>query len=1087
MIPTLSGINFAEIAQEIKKHANESKNEEDLRIRVENLLRSKVFDKLGIPWASYEHKSKKLSTIKTGRKDALYGRVIIEYEPPGKFKSKAGFEEAKNQVKRYIEEEAGTKEEYGKFFGIVIDGYSIAFVRFRKNKWEDPIQPSDINEQTISTFLRAISGLQRKPIDVDYLLLDFGPRSELSKKVILSLYEILLKSKSKRTQMLFDDWRRVFSQVCSYSKDKLTGLIEYYDLQDSKIIDVEKLMFAVHTYYTFLMKLLTSEIVSFFNPIFGSFLERLESSFHRKLEDFRTELIDLEEGGIISKIGIRNFLEADYFAWYLDEWNRNIAELIIEVIRKLREYEPGTAELDPDRVKDLFKRLYQNLVPKKVRHDLGEYFTPDWLAELLMNEVGYDGNPDKRVLDPACGSGTFLVLTIKRIRDYAEEHFYSDKKELLKKITNNVVGIDLNPLAVLASRANYIIALGELIRSVPKEGIEIPVYLSDSILVSRGISIFTGKPEFVLETSVGKFWVREELINKNLWSPLLNAIEFCLKNEYSITDFKNYVNSIFANSGFVSKDSYGAAVRLYEQFLKLEKRNLDRIWTKVIKNSFAPLLIGQFDYVVGNPPWINWENLPDNYKKLCMNIWDAYGLFPFKGWKGKLGSAKYDISMVFVYASIDKYVKQHGKLAFLITQSLFQSDAGYGFRKFYYTKNENLKQYFRIEKVYDLVDLNPFEGATNRTSFFIATKGYETKYPIDYIIWKKIKPVDIFGELPDITKKIKILKWYAKPVIPEDENSKWLIYEGSESLSTLQKILGKSVYRGLTGSYTEGANGIYWIEIVRKISENTVLVKNIISGVKKSVKEISLPIETDLIYPLLRGGEVDKWFTTQKLYLIFTSKHLKNEIKEGYLKTKLPKTYNFLNTFRSILDKRSSYSFKLKPQGYPFYTIYGSKEMLEPFKVVWQRMGSKLKAAVISTKEDKMLGGSKPIIPQETIIFVPLKNEKEAHYICAILNSSIIEFVLKSYSMVGGKSFASTHILDNINIKKFEKNNKLHIKLAELSKKAHELKKKIYEEDKENFKKELIKIENQIDETVAKLYKISSRELKEIRKILEKM
>ncbi|MCK4734840.1 MAG: N-6 DNA methylase [Methanophagales archaeon] len=73
-------------------------------------------------------------------------------------------------------------------------------------------------------------------------------------------------------------------------------------------------------------------------------------------------------------------------------------------------------------------------MPKKVRHDLGEYFTPDWLAELVLKEVEYDGDLEKRVLDPACGSGTFLVLAIKEVKNYAEEHFVTDKRELLRKI-----------------------------------------------------------------------------------------------------------------------------------------------------------------------------------------------------------------------------------------------------------------------------------------------------------------------------------------------------------------------------------------------------------------------------------------------------------------------------------------------------------------------------------------------------------------------------------------------------------------------------------------------------------------------------
>ena len=111
----------------------------------------------------------------------------------------------------------------------------------------------------------------------------------------------------------------------------------------------------------------------------------------------------------------------------------------------------------------MLKRLYQYLVPKRIRHDLGEYYTPDWLAELVISEIGYDGNLNKRFLDPTCGSGTFLVLAIKRARQYALDHFV-DETETLEGILKNIVGFDLNPLAVLSARTNYLIALGKLIK-----------------------------------------------------------------------------------------------------------------------------------------------------------------------------------------------------------------------------------------------------------------------------------------------------------------------------------------------------------------------------------------------------------------------------------------------------------------------------------------------------------------------------------------------------------------------------------------------------------------------------------------------
>ena len=54
---------------------------------------------------------------------------------------------------------------------------------------------------------------------------------------------------------------------------------------------------------------------------------------------------------------------------------------------------------------------------------------------------------------------------------------------------------------------------------------------------------------------------------------------------------------------------------LYERLLGLHRKGLDGLWARLLKNNFAPLTVGRFDYVVGNPPWVNWEHLPDGYRQ----------------------------------------------------------------------------------------------------------------------------------------------------------------------------------------------------------------------------------------------------------------------------------------------------------------------------------------------------------------------------------------------------------------------------------------------------------------------------------------
>jgi len=141
----------------------------------------------------------------------LYGTVIIEYKAPKKLDTVSEFVKAKEQIIEYIKEEAGGKpENFGKFFGVILDGYKISFVRFRRNQWVAD-EPTELSEESVYRLLEAIISLKRKAIDADFLLTDFGPESETSEKVISVLYEALVNSKSSRTEMLFRDWKRVFS------------------------------------------------------------------------------------------------------------------------------------------------------------------------------------------------------------------------------------------------------------------------------------------------------------------------------------------------------------------------------------------------------------------------------------------------------------------------------------------------------------------------------------------------------------------------------------------------------------------------------------------------------------------------------------------------------------------------------------------------------------------------------------------------------------------------------------------------------------------------------------------------------------
>jgi type I restriction-modification system DNA methylase subunit len=320
--------------------------------------------------------------------------------------------------------------------------------------------------------------------------------------MIAALEKAVQSGSDPLVQKLFEQWQTFFSEVIEYkeafSETKLKDLQKFaaragVDLENDEEA-ATRFFFAIHTYFVLLVKLLAwLALYRYLGlkigvPSFGNLAALPATQLQREIKR-------MEDGDIFHDWAkITNLLEGDFFRWYLYAWNDDIDSALREVLAKLDNYDPTTLELDPDSTRDLLKKLYHYLMPGEIRHNLGEYYTPDWLAQMLLNQLDhafFEDNPEKssylkdnllklRFLDPACGSGTFLVLIIKRIRDVGRQLLLPES-EILKSILNNIMGFDLNPLAVIAARTNYLLALGSLIEQ-PHGDISLPVYLADSIV-----------------------------------------------------------------------------------------------------------------------------------------------------------------------------------------------------------------------------------------------------------------------------------------------------------------------------------------------------------------------------------------------------------------------------------------------------------------------------------------------------------------------------------------------------------------------------------------------------------------------------
>jgi hypothetical protein len=810
------------------------------------------------------------------------------------------------------------------------------------------------------------------------LVADFGPKTSRAQQAVRALYAAERESTHPAVIKLFEQWRQFFSEATEYkawaarieNKTPFRALVKNLGL-DPEGTEAPRVFFAVDTYYALLVKLVAALAAA---RLAGNRSAPLSAFASKRGTKLRAAFAALERGRTFREYGIRSFVGGDFFGWYLTAWNEEIEQSASILAQRLAQYDPGPLELDPENARDLLKRPYQCLVPRQIRHDLGEYYTPDWLAErLIVQTLGETdlGDARKRVLDPACGSGTFLVILIKHIRRQAQRRGLSAAKPL-ELVLRNVVGFDLNPLAVIAARTNYLLALGDLLAARQGE-IEIPVFQADSVLTS---------------------------------SP--------------------------------------------------------------------PCSPEPYDYIVGNPPWINWESLPDDYRQRTKALWEHYGLFPHGGMDAILGKGKKDLCMLMTYVALDRYLRNGGKLGFVISQSVFKgAGAAQGFRRFRLPDGTPCGPV----AVDDMAAIAAFEGAASRTAILLVTKGRAVRYPVPYRQWFKRKKGHGSAVGLDrpyervVGEEIDFRALEAEPIDDQDPTSAWLTGRAG-ARGAVRKLRGASEYVAREGANTGGANAVYWVERVAERRGGLAVVANVLGRAKKRVQTTQAAVETDILFPLIRTADLRRWSAKPEIMIILAQDPARRiGISPAVMERKYPHIQSYLARYERVLRGRAAYR-RYFAKSDPYWTMFNiGPYTLAGWKVVWQRMGSTMRAAVCGQADGK------PIVPQETLCFVAAATKGEAHYLCAVLNSAPFGFAVSSYSQKGGKSFASPHILENLRVPVFDKASRLHLKLSRLSIAAH---KASYDGNDDAVER----VELAVDRCAADLWGLSAAELADIRRSL---
>lgn len=1022
---------LADVYKKLVARTKKAENEEEVRLAWFRAIE----DASGIEFHAERYK-----------RDLSYNNVVIEFKARGKFNGRddsVSFKEAvQERLLPYIKKTSAAEGiERSDCIGIAIDGEHLAFAQVVGDKIHHqhllPVTPV-----TFNMVVEACRQSRRRAITAKNLIEDFGHDSPRGLAVMQALSDALAdaieSSADKKIQMLFEEWRTLYGQVAALSREQLKGINSAvrFTYPGKKEHDVPARLFVIHTFNSLLSKLLAAEILAAHDLASGvAFSQELATITDDN--DLVSRLhSDIEEGQYFEAVGIKGFVEEAIFSWYVDaartnEHRQKIADGIRDVLAELSLYRTDRL----DHTGDVLCDFYQDLVPDALRKALGEFYTPQWLVQVTVDRANIKDWIASRILDPTCGSGSFLTEIIRRKREAAESLGMS-ATDTVEMIIQTVWGFDLNPLAVQSARTNFVMAIADLLE--PGQSVEVPVLLADAIYSPAPPPDSTDSlVEYEIGSKVAnlKILLPPELAyDRQTLDKVFEVMGEMVEEEQEYDDCAKSLEQRGILKATQLQEWLHPLETTYNQVLDLHRRNWNGIWFRIVRNFFWSATAGEFDVIVGNPPWVRWSKLPDAYRERVKPTCEQYTIFSDTPHHG---GNELDISGMITYTTADKWLKSGGVLAFVITQTHFQSPSSQGFRRFRIDSKYRLSP-IRID---DLKALKPFPDAANKTAIAVFKKvTSKPKYPVPYYLWiaKGGEAKGIPSTLPatEVLGKVTILKNEANPV--GGEGSPWAILPPGR-FKVVEKISGRSEWVQGRKGITADLNGIYFVKVLGS-NPKTGLVQ-IATRPNAGRTDIGSAkkfwIEPTLLYPLIKGAsDFESCYLRRKeeLFAIVPNKGItKGAGKEAkdLIDKDCPATRKYFRTFEAFLRERSTWAKRMPAM--PFYSVYNVGEYsFAPYKVIWAEQSGKFSAAV-ATHGDVPLLGERPFVPDHKIFFVDFADKKPAYYLCGLLTSSIVKEYVESHNI----SIQVGDIFKHMNLPEFDDMDARHKELARLSEKAH--------------------------------------------------
>jgi SAM-dependent methyltransferase len=384
-------------------------------------------------------------------------------------------------------------------------------------------------------------------------------------------------------------------------------------------------------------------------------------------------------GDKFDESGIHGVVEPDFFDWVVEI---DGGETFIRTLAKrLDRFQWIAVE------QDVLKVLYESIIGVETRKRLGEYYTPDWLADVIVNETVIDPL-HSRVLDAACGSGTFLFHAIRLFLSAGEKEGLA-VGELIERVTRQVIGMDLHPVAVTLARVTYLLAIGRQRLLDPKRGlIQIPVYLGDSIQWQEQNIDLWAAGNLVIRADDNRELFGSELSfpdglldDAGSFDQLVDELADRASRRKSGTAVPS-LNAVFSRLAIPEKFRH-VIENTFKTMCRLHDEGRDHIWGYYIRNLARPLWLSRernrVDVLVGNPPWLAYRHMTPDMQTTFRSMSEARGL-----WAGSEIATHQDLSGLFAVRACELYLRKGGRFGLVLPNAAIDREHYAGFRSGHY-------------------------------------------------------------------------------------------------------------------------------------------------------------------------------------------------------------------------------------------------------------------------------------------------------------------------------------------------------------------------------------------------------------------